>query len=69
MPTTKAQQKAVARYKAKAYDAFEARVKKGEKAQLQAHAAKHGESLNGFINRAVRETMQRDNERDEQDKK
>lgn len=66
MPTTKAQQKAVARYKAKSYDAFETRVKKGEKDRLKAHAAKHGESLNGFINRAVRETIQRDNERDEQ---
>lgn len=66
MPTTRAQQQAVARYKAKAYDAFETRVKKGEKAQLQTHAAKHGESLNGFINRAIRETIQRDNERDEQ---
>lgn len=63
MPTTKAQQKAVARYKAKSYDAFETRVKKGEKDRLKAHATKHGESLNGFINRAIRETIQRDNER------
>lgn len=64
MPTTKAQQKAVARYKAKSYDAFETRVKKGEKDRIKAHAAKHGESLNGFINRAIQETMQRDNEQD-----
>lgn len=69
MPTTKAQQKAVARYKAKAYDETKILLQKGEKDRLKAHAAKHGESLNGFINRAVRETMQRDNEQDEQDKK
>lgn len=64
MPTTKAQQKAVAKYKAKAYDETKILLHKGEKDRLKEHAAKHGESLNGFINRAIRETMQRDNERD-----
>ena len=38
-------------------------VPKGRKAELQAHAEQHGESLNGFIVRAVDETIQRDNER------
>ncbi len=35
-------------------------VPKGEKAAIQSHAAARGESLNGFIRRAIGETMQRD---------
>lgn len=30
--------------------------------RLQAHAAAQGESVNGFINRAISETMERDGE-------
>ncbi len=33
---------------------------KGRKAELQAHATARGESVNGFINRAIGETMERD---------
>ncbi len=33
---------------------------KGRKAELQAHATAHGESVNGFIGRAISETMERD---------
>ena len=33
----------------------------GQKERLQAHAEAHGESVNGFINRAITETMERDN--------
>lgn len=33
---------------------------KGRKAIIQAHAAAAGESLNGFIGRAITETMERD---------
>lgn len=36
-------------------------VPKGEKESIKAHAAEHGESLNGFINRAIVETVERDN--------
>lgn len=35
-------------------------VKKGRKATIQAHADTCGESLSGFINRAISETMERD---------
>lgn len=66
MPTTKAQQKAVHKYVKNNYDRTEILLPKGDKDQAKEHAAKHGESLNGFINRAIRETMQRDNERDGQ---
>ena len=36
-------------------------VKKGRKAVIQAHAEAHSESISGFINRAITETMERDN--------
>lgn len=35
-------------------------VPRGEKEQIQTHASAHGESVNGFINRAIREAMDRD---------
>ncbi len=42
-------------------DEIKVRVPKGRKAELQAHAEGQGESLNGFIVRAVDETIERDN--------
>ena len=41
-------------------DEIKVRVPKGRKAELQAHAESRGESLNGFIVRAVDETIERD---------
>lgn len=35
-------------------------VKKGRKDEIKAHAEKNGESLNGFVNRAIDETMERE---------
>jgi uncharacterized protein (DUF1778 family) len=49
------------KYAAKAYDRIALQVYKGEKDKLRAHAEERGESLNGFINRAIRETLERDN--------
>ena len=60
MPVSKAQQKAVAKYMKTNYDELKIRVDKGKKSQLQAHASEHKESLNGFVNRAIDETMVRD---------
>ena len=60
MPTTKASQRAVAKYMKKNYDSFLVRVPKGKKANLQAYAESKGESLNGFVNRAINETIERD---------
>ena len=34
---------------------------KGKKDAIKAHAEAQGESVNGFINRAIDETMERDN--------
>lgn len=50
-----------AKYNAKAYDRINIAVPKGQKETIQAHAAAHSESVNGFINRAIGETMERDN--------
>ena len=40
------------------------RIPKGRKAELQAHAEQQGESLNGFVKRAIDETIERDKERE-----
>lgn len=61
MPDRKAQQKAVAKYMKENYDVYQIRMPKGKKATIQGHAEAQGESLNGFINRAINETMERDN--------
>ena len=60
MPTTKAQQKAVARYMKGNYDEIKVLVKKGKKDRIKAHAESRGESVNAFINRAISETLERE---------
>ena len=47
-------------YEDKAYDKILVRMPKGQKDLIQAHAEAQGESTNGFINRAISETMERD---------
>ena len=47
----------------KAYDRINLTVPKGQKDLIQAHAEAQGESTNGFINRAISETMVRDKNR------
>ena len=56
----KAQTRASNKYAAKAYDRIALQVKKGEKDKIKAHAESRSESLNGFINRAISDTMERD---------
>lgn len=48
------------RYNAKAYDEIKVRVDKGKKDVIKNHAEAQGESINGFINRAIEETMEMD---------
>ena len=49
------------RYNEKAYDRINLTVPKGDKEVIKAHAEKHdGGSVNGFIQRAIKETMERD---------
>ena len=53
----------IKRYEDKAYDKIHVRMPKGQKDLIQAHAEAQGESTNGFINRAISETMERDKNR------
>ena len=63
MAISKAQQRATANYVKKTYDRIEVKVSKGKKQVLQAHAVKKdGGSLNAFINRAIDEAIERDQE-------
>ena len=55
-----AQRKAVAKYNATNYDKILLTVKKGQREVIKAHAASMNESVNGFITRAIFETMARD---------
>lgn len=60
MAVSKAQQKAVNKYVKENYDRVNVNMPKGQKDTVKAHAETRGESLNGFINRAINETMERD---------
>ena len=60
MPASKAQQRAVNKYMTAHYDRVNLTLPKGQKEIVQAHAAARGESVNGFIARAITETMARD---------
>ena len=51
------------RYNKKAYDRISLVVRKGKKDELKSHAEEQGESLNGFINRAIAETVKSDNQK------
>ncbi len=62
MPTTKASQRAVAKYTRENYDRINVTLPKGQREEIKTHAEKHGESVNGFIKRAIDETIERDNE-------
>ena len=60
MATSKANQRAVAKYMKANYDDIKVRTQKGKRQLIQAHAKSQGESTNEFINRAIDETMERD---------
>lgn len=60
MPVSKAQQRATNKFIAKTYDRINLTIPKGRKELIQTHAAARGESVNGFIGRAIAETMARD---------
>ena len=60
MPYTKSQAMASIRYHEKALDRLYINVKKGKKAVYAAHAKSMGESLQGFVHRAMDEAVIRD---------
>ena len=49
-------------YNLKAYDRINLTLPKGRKEELKAHAESRGESVNGFINRAIENQIERDRE-------
>ena len=59
---TEARRRANEKYNAKTYEEIKVRVHKGQKDVIKAHAESKGESVNGFVYRAIDETMQRDGE-------
>ena len=60
MAQSEAQLKASKKYHEK-FELVQFRVPKGKKRVIQDHAAQCGESLNGFINRAVDQALSTDN--------
>ena len=50
----------IKRYEDKAYDKVLVRFPKGKKDIIKAHAEALSESVNGFINRAIDEAIERD---------
>lgn len=53
------------RYNAKAYDEIKIRVPKGEKDRIKAHCDAAGESVNGFICKAIQMAISQENGADE----
>lgn len=60
MPRSDAMNRAIQKYDREKIDRVMFRVSKGKKELIQEHAACQGESLSAFLNRAVDETMARD---------
>ena len=50
------------KWNAKAYDRINLTVQKGEKDKIRAHAESMGESVNGFIQRAIYQAIEKDRE-------
>lgn len=63
MAVSKKQQASVNKYVKENYDRVNVTFSKGRKDVIKAHAEARGESVNAFINRAIDETMERDNEK------
>ncbi len=60
---SEAENRAIQKYEREKLDRVLLRIPKGEKVHIQEHAKTRGESANAFIYRAVKETMERDNQK------
>lgn len=63
MALTDAQKRARDKWLSEKVEEIKFRVPKGQKVIIQEHAAKQGESVNSFLNRAVAEAIKRDIEK------
>lgn len=63
MIVSDAQRRAVRKYDKDKVDIIYLRVPKGQKDIIKEHASTHNESVNEFVARAIRETMERDSKR------
>lgn len=61
MAISDAQKKATYKYREK-IEVLRFQVPKGERDIIKAHAESQGESVSAFLNRAVKETMEKDNQ-------
>ena len=61
MATSKSQLNASKKYISEKLDEIKLRVPKGEREIIKSRAEKMGQSLNGFVRRAIKETIERDN--------
>lgn len=57
MAVPKANQRAVNKYVKENYDRINVTFRKGEREAIKAYAEAHGESVNAFITRVIREAM------------
>ncbi len=61
MPYSEAQKRATDKYKRENYKRIPLDVPKADYETIKSHSAARGESVNGFVKRAISETMERDN--------
>ena len=60
MAVPKANQRAVNKYVRENYDRINVTFRKGEREAIKAYAEAHGESVNAFITRVIREAMEQE---------
>lgn len=63
MAPSEAQKRATAKWQQEKVEEIKFRVPKGTKSVIKAHADECGESVNGFLLRAAKETIERDKEK------
>lgn len=63
MTVSKKQQASVTKYVKTHYDRISVTVKQGKLQIIKDHAQEQGESVNSFVNRAIDETIERDNQK------
>ncbi len=59
---TEAQARSAKKYLTETVEDVRIRVPKGQKSVIKSHAESQGESMNQFVTRAIKETMERDNQ-------